>query len=263
MADNNLPPPHDEETDETILSDASGTRPNPRAPQADTEQNKKHRTKMVRRATPKPPTGHVQARQSPPASYAPRPRRNRRAPSPKDSALYLPWWSIVIMLIGVLVVSFGILGAIYFMGSSNPFSANPDPIIVIVTGDPSTINSDVNAQGVVQAPSTEIISGQNAPTDLQLAGPTLAPVQLSPTPAAIRIGSVVVVEGVDVNTLNVRSTASLLESSVLFRAEEGEIFNVLDGPQQSDGFTWWEIQDPSDVNRRGWAVSNFLRVQAP
>lgn len=262
MADNNLPPLHEEETDEMKVSDTKRIRPRQRAPKEQTEQNLKHRTKMVTRAdTTPPPVRRGRNRQAPPASYAPRPRRNQQ--TPKDSALYLPWWSIVLMLLGVLVVSFGILGAIFLMGNSNPFASNPDPIIVIVTGDPNTINTGVNAPSGVQASSTEMITGQNAPTDLQLSGPTLAPVQISPTPASIRIGSVIVVDGVDVNTLNVRSTTSLTESSILFRAQEGEIFNVIDGPQQASGFTWWQIQDPTDINRQGWAVSNFLAVQTP
>ena len=68
--------------------------------------------------------------------------------------------------------------------------------------------------------------------------------QISPTPASIRIGSVVIVDGVDLNTLNVRNIASLTNSSILFRADEGSLFNIVDGPQQSDGFTWWQISRP-------------------
>lgn len=273
MADNNLPPLHEEPTEETVVNDYGITRP--AQPIADdTEQNKKHRTEVLRKAEPtrqnRPaPTGsHVQPiegqgnrpRQSPQQGYAPRPRRRRN--DPKDNALYLPWWSIVLMLLGVIVVSFGVVGGVILLGGSmNNILAEPSPIIMIVTADTGAINP-ASTQTGNQPPSTEIISGQNAPSELELQGPTLAPVQLSPTPAAIQIGSVVIVEGVDANTLNVRSSASLTESSILFRAEEGEIFNIVDGPAQSDGFTWWQIQDPSDVNRTGWAVSNFLTVQA-
>ena len=241
----------------------------------ETEQNKKHRTEILRKEEPTrqnrsaPIGSHVQPiqgdgkrqRQSPRQGYAPRPRSRRN--DPKDSALYLPWWSIALMLFGVIVVSFAVVGGVILLGGSmSSFLAEPTPIIMIVTADTGTINSASTQVVNQQAPSTEIISGQNAPTDLELAGPTLAPVQLSPTPAAVQIGSVVVVEGVDANTLNVRSIANLTESTILFRAEEGEIFNVIDGPEQSDGFTWWQIQDPADVNRIGWAVSNFLTVQA-
>jgi hypothetical protein len=41
---------------------------------------------------------------------------------------------------------------------------------------------------------------------------------------------------------------------------EEEIFLVIDGPQQADGYTWWNLEGPFDETRHGWAVSNFLRV---
>ncbi|MGB7338190.1 MAG: hypothetical protein WBC91_04795 [Phototrophicaceae bacterium] len=272
MADNNLPPLNEDATEETILSRSDSTRPHARARQEDTEENIKHRTEMLKKAPSVPPSSqHVQAvrgnpnptRQSPPSGYVPR-RRSKQRTTPENSALYLPWWSIILMLIGVMLVSIGIVGGIFLFGESGSrLLAEPSPIILIVTADQSAIGNNASAQTIQQAPSTEIINGQNAPNSLELAGPTLAPVQISPTPAAIRIGSVVIVDGVDLNTLNVRNIASLTDSSILFRAAEAEIFNIVDGPAQSDGFTWWQIQDPNDVNRIGWAVSNFLTVQAP
>lgn len=273
MADNNLPPLHEESTEETVVNDYGITRPAQPILPDETEQNKKHRTRALRKTEatrqnrPAPTGSHVQPvegqgkrpRQSARQGYAPRPSRRRNAP--KDSALYLPWWSIALMLVGVIIVSFGVVGGVILLGGSMGFVAEPSPIIMIVTADQSAISSASTQTANQQVPSTEIISGQNAPANLDLQGPTLAPVQLSPTPAAVQIGSTVIVEGVDANTLNVRSIASLTESSILFRAEEGEIFTVIEGPEQSDGFTWWQIQDPADVNRIGWAVSNFLTVQ--
>ncbi len=276
MADNNLPPLHEEDTEETLRSDVGITRPNAPAGKDDTEQNQKNRTELLRKSEATRENraaktgGHVQPiqgnrrRQAPAPGYTPRPRR-RRNNNPKDSALYLPWWSIVLMLIGVLIVSGLVVGGVFLVGNSDNlggFLAEPSPIILIVTADVNAINN-ASTEVVQQAPSTEIISGQNAPSSLELSGPTLAPVQLSPTPAPIRVGSVVAVEGVGSDMLNVRSSSSLTESSVLFRAEEAEVFNVIGGPDQSEGFTWWQIQDPADINRSGWAVSNFLTVQVP
>lgn len=271
MADNYLPPLNEDETDETLKSGVDVTRPNTPLRQEKTEQNAKHKTELLQKSEPTrqnrpaPTDGrHVHPMQGTnhPPAYSPRPRRQARRKNPKDSALYLPWWSIALMLLGVIIVSFGFVGSVIFLGGSGGFVAEPSPIILIVTAEQNVINQ-ASSQGNPQAPSTEIISGANAPTNLELSGPTLAPVQLSPTPAPIRIGSVVAVEGVDLDTLNVRSSASLTESSVLFRAQEAEVFNVIDGPEQNSGFTWWRIQDPNDVNRVGWAVSNFLTVQVP
>lgn len=271
MADNRLPPLKDDETDETLRNDVDITRPNVPSRHEDTEQNAKHKTELLQKSEPTrqnrsaPRDGqHVQPIKgtNPPPAYSPRSRRQQRRKNPKDSALYLPWWSIALMILGVIIVSFGFVGGVIFLGGSGGFLAEPSPIILIVTAEQSILDN-AGSQSILQAPSTEIISGQNAPTNLELTGPTLAAIQLSPTPAPIRVGSVVAVEGVDLDTLNVRSSASLTESSILFRAQEGEIFNIVAGPEQSSGFTWWRVQDPNDVNRAGWAVSNFLNVQTP
>jgi hypothetical protein len=260
MTNPNLPPLEGDENEDTVGSDIQSTRPHAPLRLDNTEANKVHRTEVIRKPAPPPATGHVapvpgQARQVPP----PRPYKQRppRRKGVEDSALYLPWWSIALMLLGVIIVAFAVVGGVILLGSSGLFLAEPTPIILIVTANP---NAPVFAQPSPQASSVQIISGGTNTGNLALAGPTLAPIVLTPTPAAINIGSRVVVEGVDADTLNVRSDASLNESEILFRADEGEIFNVVEGPAQSDGFTWWRIQDPADATRNGWAVGNFLTV---
>ena len=78
------------------------------------------------------------------------------------------------MLIGVIIVSLGVVGGIWLFGGSNNILAEPSPIILIVTADQSAIGNNASAQTIQQAPSTEIINGQNAPSSLELSGPTLA-----------------------------------------------------------------------------------------
>jgi hypothetical protein len=259
MTNPNLPPLQGDENEDTLANESQQTRPHAPLNVDKTEANAVHKTEMIRKAAP-PPTGqHVipvagQQHKMPPPGYKPRPPRRK---SVEDSALYLPWWSIALMLVGVIIVAFAVVGGVILLGSSGIFVAEPTPIIVIVTANP---NAPVFNQPSPQPSSVQIISGGNNTGNLALEGPTLAPIVLTPTPAAINVGSRVVVEGVDADTLNVRSSASLNESTILFRAEEGEFFNVIEGPAQSDGFTWWRIQDPNDVNRAGWAVGNFLTV---
>ncbi|MGJ3240917.1 MAG: hypothetical protein ACFE0Q_19570 [Anaerolineae bacterium] len=278
MADHhNLPPLQDNPDEDTVPHEMGVTRPHAplRVEKDETERNTKHRTEMMPAKHPTiqrersarggkhvQPQPNTPSRQGAPSAYPPRPRQRAKSDA-SNSALYLPWWSIALMLLAVIIVSFSLVAGVYFVGGADRFLVEPSPIIMVVTADQSALNTTNNNASQPQAPSTQIISGQNAPTSLELTGPTLAPIELSPTPNPIQINSVVIVEGVDLNTLNVRTVPNLLESQILFRAEEGEIFTVLDGPQQSDGFTWWQIQDLSDVNRTGWAVSNFLSVQTP
>jgi hypothetical protein len=260
MTNPNLPPLEGDENEDTVGSELQSTRPHAPLRADKIEGKATPRTEVIRKPNLPLATGHVapvagQTRQMPPQAYKQRPPRRKK--SVEDNALYLPWWSIALMLLGVIIVAFAVVGGVILLGNSGLFLAEPTPIILIVTANP---NAPVFAQPSPQASSVQIISGGTTTGDLALAGPTLAPVILTPTPAAINIGSRVVVEGVDADTLNVRSDASLNESEILFRADEGEIFNVVEGPAQSDGFTWWRIQDPANATRNGWAVGNFLTV---
>ncbi len=49
-------------------------------------------------------------------------------------------------------------------------------------------------------------------------------------------------------------------SEVMFMGYEAEVFKVMDGPKELDGYTWWYLTAPYDEARSGWAVSNFLTV---
>lgn len=262
MPDHKLPPLGDNTNEDT--NDSQGTRPNavyrddsqrtkPNAAyRGDTERMTDRRTKQQQAVKQK--QQQVQNRRQAPQGYRPRPPRH----SEQKGSLYLPCWSIALMLFAVLIVSFAIVGAIYLLGASGVGLGNPTPIIRIITAAPP--ESQQVLQPTVQAPSTQVISGQNPPSNLQLQGPTLEAIQFTPTPASIRIGSRVVVEGVDVETLNVRDSAAINEQNINFRAFEGETFIVVEGSAQGSGFTWWRIQDPDDPTRVGWAVSNYLTV---
>jgi hypothetical protein len=98
------------------------------------------------------------------------------------------------------------------------------------------------------------------PATFALSGPTLRPVEISPTPRIITIGEQVVVIDVGVQQLNVRDEPGVIDTAIIFRAEEGSIFTIIDGPRQADGLTWWQIQDPYNTSRTGWAASNYLQI---
>jgi len=244
----------DEDTAETELQ---GTRP-----YAASHEDTPTSQRITRVRSQPPQGGHVQPI---PGQQRPRPQTgyNRRPPrrpksSAADSGLYLPWWSLALMLVGVLVVSFGLVGLAYLLGNPSAIFAESTPIIRIITAEPTAAGQI--SQPTAIPPSTQIIAGGNAPTNLQLTGPTLAPVQFTPTPAPITINRRVMVVDVDEQKLNIRDSANVLESAVLFRADEGQVFVVVEGPLQGDGFTWWRIQDPNDTTRAGWAVANYLAV---
>lgn len=262
MSDNQLPRMENDESGDTVASDPQRTRPYS-APREDTQHiEQTGAIPQPVRQQPPPQGGHVQPM---PNQRLPRPPQNRYAPRPhrqkagtSESGLYLPWWSLALMLVAVLVVSFGLVGIVYFLRNSEGIFAEPTPIIRIITAVPTDVPQA--AQVTFGAASTQIIAGGTSPSNLSLSGPTLAPVQLTPTPIAITLNSLVAVQGVDEDKLNVRDTAAVNGSTVLFRADEGEQFRVVEGPLQGDGFTWWRVQDPTNPSRSGWAVANYLTV---
>lgn len=81
----------------------------------------------------------------------------------------------------------------------------------------------------------------------------------SPPPGEIAASAYVQVSGTGGDGLRMRSEPGL-NSEVKFLGLESEVFQVLDGPELVDGYTWWLLVAPYDENVRGWAVSNYLKV---
>ncbi len=183
--------------------------------------------------------------------------RRRPPPPPSESGLYLPIWSIILMLVIVLIIAFGIVFLIISLGGKTP--AQKQPRIVVITAVPSPTTD--NTIALPQA--TPTISDQGIAYPLPtfaLEGPTLEPVYLSPTPETITVGKTVRVFDVAPDQLNIRNTPGTIDSEVLFRVDDGTQFIVIGGPTQADGLTWWQVQNPVNPAETGWAAANYLEV---
>jgi hypothetical protein len=89
------------------------------------------------------------------------------------------------------------------------------------------------------------------------------PPTFTPLPGVIAINTYVQITGTDGDGLRLRAAPSL-SSDPLFLGNEAEVFLVVDGPQDSDGYTWWYLTAPYDATRSGWAVANYLvRIPYP
>lgn len=101
--------------------------------------------------------------------------------------------------------------------------------------------------------------------------PTLTPTAVpptavpSPTPTSIfflpegviGVGAFVQVTGTAGAGLRMRAEPGL-NSQVNFTALDSEVFLVIDGPVEADGYTWWHLEAPYDENRNGWSAGDFL-----
>jgi len=79
------------------------------------------------------------------------------------------------------------------------------------------------------------------------------------TIGGISQGMYVQISGTGGDGLRLRKDASI-GAPVNFMGYEAEVFKVTDGPQTSDGYTWWYLTAPYDKARSGWAASNYLAV---
>ncbi len=211
-------------------------------------------------AQPPPPPPRRSA--APPARATP---RRGRARSRRDSGLYLPLWSLALVLVIVMATVAGLVLLVLSIGGNEAPEAPP---VVIVS---SPVPTDRPA-GFAASPATptippelDPISGGSAPPSvppLRMDGPTLPAVEFTATPMTIIVGRQVRVIDVGAQQLNVRDAPGVTGSTVVFRAEEESTFNVIGGPQQADGLTWWQIEDPFNLTRTGWAASNYLQAIA-
>lgn len=92
--------------------------------------------------------------------------------------------------------------------------------------------------------------------------PTITP---SPTPTSIfflpegviGVGAYVQVIGTEGAGLRMRADPGL-DTAIKFTAMDAEVFLVIDGPIEIDGYTWWHLEAPYDQTRSGWSAGDFL-----
>lgn len=236
--------------------------------------------RQMRNLSPRDPRGQTARQPTPPPGQRPstsRPsgrRQPRRQRAPRsDSGLYLPLWSIALMLLVVAGVAGGVVLLVIGLGNSGRDTVNalgtpipptqPPPVLIVSSPVPTERPASFPASPATPTLPPQFDPAANtgllrAPEDFRLAGPTLPTPVITPTP--ITIGPGVTVEVIDVGEqqLNVRNQAGVFGTEIRFRAGEGERFRVVDGPLQVDNLTWWQIQDFNDPNRTGWAASQYL-----
>jgi hypothetical protein len=89
-------------------------------------------------------------------------------------------------------------------------------------------------------------------TEIPLISPTPDPVN------GIQLGGYVQISGTGGDGLRLRRDPSL-NGEIVYLGLEGEIFQVKSGPEDRDGYLWWQLEAPLNPNRQGWAVSDFLK----
>ncbi len=195
--------------------------------------------------TPTPASGHVQQTSQHSS------RRKRRRGS--QGALYLPAWSVGLMLLLVFGITGAIIMLVITLGGGN--QPGGEPQVIIITAGPTDTpepNQTASVAGVEPLPNL-----QGPLPTFGLEGPTLEAIPTATaTPPDITVGATVIV---NTDQLRVRPSPGL-DNKELFYAAQGDRFTVVGGPQVASDITWWHIQDENDPTRDGWAAADYLDV---
>ncbi|MBN1428992.1 MAG: hypothetical protein JXB07_11450 [Anaerolineae bacterium] len=169
-------------------------------------------------------------------------------PTPESSSLYVPWWGFALVILVVAGLTCGLWGIVLLSRGNAADGPTPTPIFVVITSTPTLGPSSEEPVPPIEAAS---------PTPEEIV--TTEPTQDAGLTTAISIGSIISIQGTGKDGLSVRQGPGL-DYQYVFVANEGDQFEVQDGPREANGYTWWYITDPQNPDRFGWAVANFMQV---
>ena len=114
-------------------------------------------------------------------------------------------------------------------------------------------------------PTPIIWTATPPPTSPPLPTPTMAPAATPTLPAEMAIGRYVQVVGTEGVGVNLRqepdvNSVRISPDIAIGVAQEGEIFVLVGGPRQVAEYTWWQLRDPDNEARQGWAVGTYLQL---
>jgi hypothetical protein len=158
----------------------------------------------------------------------------------------VPWkWLGMGLLLAIVGCIAGVLFLRVFLSQIEPPAAEPaQATIIILTAPPS--------------PTIDPTGSALPPTPI----PTFTPI---PTPDAavappeLTSGFYAMVANTDGLGVTIRGGPSTRNVALLV-AEEGTILMILDGPEEADNFSWWQVQLQDGTE--GWAVGSFLEPAA-
>lgn len=180
------------------------------------------------------------------------PDRPRYTPPRRRDRFVLPSWAWAV--IGVVCLLLGmVIGALLWKLLSTPTTPSPTvtanaatatPHVVVVTATPGA-----TATAAPATPALPTATPTPVPTDTP--APTATPTAI----VEIQVGGKVRVTDTGGADLRLRAGPGL--DFVTFKmVEEGEILEVLGGPEKGDNYIWWRLRDATGAI--GWAAQDFL-----
>ncbi len=164
------------------------------------------------------------------------------------------WWRLAIVILLVLAIIFLLARAC----SSRTKKPTPTPIPSLPTQ--STLPTFTPT--VAALPTTALESSANgaaSETESTPAAPAAQPPAATTAPPAaagkFTIGQTVIVTGTGKDKLSLRAGPGTDYKRVRV-VKDGVKLTVIGGPEEADGFTWWQLKTPKGYV--GWAVQDYL-----
>lgn len=190
-------------------------------------------------------------------------RQFRRALKRAQNPLYIPfrWLLLMLAIVFLLLVVAAALVISLRSETTVPALESVIEIVTVKADQPaSQTEGETKSEVAVAADSSpKVILAPATPASIVLTGPAVPTVIVTNTPVPLAVGLQAAVFNVGNDELNVRNIPSLRDSEVLFRAPAGTLVNVIGGPQEADGYTWWQLHDPK-FEVIGWAVAIYLQT---
>jgi len=145
------------------------------------------------------------------------------------------WLPLIIGFIITILVLFAVFTLLIFL----PNQQKTDDNIALITVIPAFTSTPVVGLTIVPTPTVEITETIVNNYKFQL-------------------GEFVQITGTSGEGLRLRSEPGR-SFSVNFIGLDAEVFEVIDGPVEADGFIWWYLEAPYDKTRNGWSVDEYLQ----
>lgn len=152
--------------------------------------------------------------------------------------------------IAVTAIVVGLMALIisYFMRSPAE-----EPLAEIGIETPE-VQITIEPTWTIELPAQELATVTPEPTSTP-PPPEPTPEPTPEPPASLAVGGSASVTGTGTDGVNMRQ-GSGIDFPVIETLAEGTVFEVIGGPSDADGYSWWQVR--LDNGSEGWVVENFI-----
>ena len=166
----------------------------------------------------------------------------------KRRRVVLPPWAVLAIAIAVVILlcvgSIALIGA---LGGGDD-EETPTPEASPTFGSPATATLVLLPSATIGVPVAPTATQTPPPPPPEAPSATPEPVEIAP-------GVTVTVKGTGCAGLNLRRRPTT-NSRLVTTAKDGATLLVLDGPEEGEGYVWWQVQ--TEAGNTGWAVDKRI-----